>query len=99
MTISKEQNYATYKELGDEAFNLMQDILENEESLFPELFLLKDEDILTTDRPNVEYMQVTFHYAIELKGVLDVALVVNMEVSNKELNGLIDQMDDLESKI
>jgi len=99
MTISKEQNRAIYKELGDEAYNIMQDILEDDNSLFPELFLLKDKDVLVTDRPDVEYMEVDFYQAIQLKDVLDVALVVNMEVSNKELNSLIDQMEELETKI
>jgi len=99
MTISKEQNRSIYNDLASEAYNIMQDILEDDNSLFPELFLLKDKDVLTTDRPDVEYMEVTFYQAIELKDVLDVALVVNMEVSNKKLNDLIDQMEDLETKI
>ena len=99
MTISKEQNRSIYNDLASEAYNIMQDILEDDSTLFPELFLLKDKDVLTTDRPEVEYMEVDFYQAIELKDVLDVALEVNMQVSNKKLNDLIDQMEDLETKI
>ena len=99
MTIIKEQNRKTYRELGDEAFNIMQDLIQNEPQSFPELFLIKDKNTLTTERPDVEYMEVTFEHAIELKGVLDVALEVNMEVSNKKLNDLVDQMDELEDKL
>ena len=98
MTISKEQYRKIYKDLEDEAYNLMQDILENESELFPEIFTDRAGN-LYADPPNIEYTKLTFYDAIEMNGVLEVACLVNGSTGDKKLNNLIDQMDDIEDKI
>ena len=98
MTISKEKYRAIYKDLEDEAFNIMQDILENESELFPEIFTDRAGN-LYSDRPNVEYTELNFYDAIKMNGVLEVACLVNGSTGDKQLNSLIDQMDDIEDKI